>query len=144
MLIEVTTRGARHGIPQRWLAGVGRSAMRAARCPGQSRIEVALVGDTVMARLNWRFLRHRGATDVITFPAGAGSKDGVLGEIVISVDHARRQARRYGHSVRREVALLLVHGILHLRGHDDGTPRGAAGMHKRTEAILKRILVRRR
>jgi len=97
-----------------------------------------------MARLNWRFLRHRGATDVITFPAGTGSKDGVLGEIVISVDHARRQARRYGHSVRREVALLLVHGILHLRGHDDRTPRGAAGMHQRTEVILKRILVRRR
>ena len=118
--------------------------MRAARCPPRSRIDVALVGDTVMARLNWRFLRHRGATDVITFPAGTGSKDGVLGEIVISVDHARRQARRYGHSVRREVALLLVHGILHLRGHDDRTPRGAAGMHQRTEVILKRILVRRR
>ena len=118
--------------------------MRAARCPSQSRIEVALVSDRVMARLNWRFLRHRGATDVITFPSSGTSEDGVLGEVVISVDHAREQARRYGHSVRREVVLLHVHGILHLRGYDDQTPRLAVRMHARTEAILNRVLVRRR
>ena len=144
MRIELTTSGVRYAVPARWLGRVGRAAMRAARCPTRSRIEVALVGDRVIARVNWRFLRHRGATDVITFPSSGTSEDGVLGEVVISVDHAREQARRYGHSVRREVALLLVHGILHLRGYDDQTPRRAVRMHARTEAILKRVLVRRR
>jgi probable rRNA maturation factor len=97
----------------------------------------------MIARLNWRFLRHRGPTDVITFPAGDRSEDGVLGEIVISVDRAREQARCHGHPVRQEVALLMVHGILHLRGYDDRTAIGAARMQARAEVILKRISVRR-
>lgn len=118
--------------------------MRTARCPHRARIEVALVGDRTMSRLNWRYLRHRGTTDVITFGTEGSSEDGVLGEIVISVDRARRQARRYGHSVRREVALLLVHGILHLRGYDDRSPRQAARMHAQTEIILDHALKRRR
>jgi probable rRNA maturation factor len=118
--------------------------MRVSRCPGRAAIDVALVDDAVIARLNWRFLRHRGPTDVITFPAGDRSEEGVLGEIVISVDRAREQARRHGHPVRQEVALLIVHGILHLRGYDDRTSIGAAKMQTRAEAILERVLERRR
>jgi probable rRNA maturation factor len=142
--IDVTTRGVRHNVPPRWLTAVGRSAMRAARCPRRARIEVALVGDRTMRRLNWRYLRHHGTTDVITFGTEVSSEDGVLGEIVISVERARRQARRYGHSIRREVALLLVHGILHLRGYDDRSPRRAARMQAQTEIILAHALKRRR
>ncbi len=144
MRVHLATSGIRHSIPARWLRGVAHAALRAARCPGAAGIEVALVDDPTMARLNWRFLRHRGPTDVMTFPAGERSEDGVLGEIIISVDRAREQARRFGHPLRREVALLLVHGILHLRGYDDRTPRQAARMHARAEAILDRVLARRR
>lgn len=138
------TRGVRHAIPARWLAAVGRAAMRAAGCPRRARLEVALVDDATIARLSRRYLRHRGPTDVITFAAGPRSEDGVLGEVVISVDRARAQARRYGQSLRAEIALLLVHGILHLRGYDDRTPGAAAAMRARTRAILDRIMARRR
>lgn len=144
MYVDVITRGTRHTIPAGWLAALGRAAMRAARCPHRSRIEIALVDDATMVGLNRRYLRRRGATDVITFGSGVLSEDGVLGEVVISVDRARAQARRYGQSLRREVALLLVHGILHLRGYDDRTPREAAAMQARAQAILERIMARRR
>ncbi len=116
--------------------------MRASRCSRAAELEVALVDDATIARLNRRYLGHRGPTDVITFPAGAAPEDRVLGEIVISIPRAREQARRVAWSLRREVALLLVHGILHLRGYDDLTPTGAARMRARERAILARIPTR--
>ena len=144
MRVHVATSGIRHSIPTQWLKRIATVAMRASQCPGVAALDVALVDDRTMARLNWQFLRHRGPTDVITFPAGDRSEDDVLGEIVISVDRAREQARRHGHPVRREVALLLVHGILHLHGYDDQTSRQAARMHARAETILERVFERRR
>jgi len=118
--------------------------MRASRCSRTVELEVALVDDATIARLNRRYLGHRGPTDVITFPGGTAPGDRVLGEIVISVPRAREQAHRAGWSLRREVALLLVHGILHLRGYDDLTPTGAARMRARERVILARIHARGR
>lgn len=68
-----------------------------------------------MALLNRRHLGRCGSTDVIAF-AGDG---GLLGEIAISVDTARRQARERGVPLAHELMLLAVHGMLHLRGYDD-------------------------
>ncbi len=110
--------------------------MRAAGCPPRAEIEVALVDDPTIARLNRRFLGHIGPTDVLTFPNGRGRGASLLGEVVISIPRARAQARRLHHSVRREVALLLAHGVLHLRGYRDDTPRRAARMLARAEAIV--------
>lgn len=114
--------------------------MRAAGCPPRAEIDVALVDDATIARLNRRFLGHRGPTDVLTFPAGRGRRTRVLGEVVISIPRARDQARRLRHTVRREVALLLAHGVLHLRGGRDDTPGRAARMLARAEAIVTRAL----
>ncbi|MBI3998180.1 MAG: rRNA maturation RNase YbeY [Armatimonadetes bacterium] len=133
MQVDLVTHGVRHSLPRRVLVGVARVAMGATRCSTRAELEVALVGDATIARLNQRFMGHRGPTDVLTFPGGDGP---LLGEIVISVDRARAQARRLGHSLGREVALLIVHGVLHLRGYDDRTPQDAARMQTRAEAIL--------
>jgi len=114
--------------------------MRAAGCPPRAEIEVALVDDTTIARLNQRFLGHRGATDVLTFPDSPGARTQMLGEIVISVPRARQQARERRHTIRREVALLLAHGVLHLRGYRDDTPRAAARMLARAERIVAQAL----
>jgi len=114
--------------------------MRATRCLPRAEIEVALVDDATIARLNRRFLGHRGPTDVLTFPADRKRRTHVLGEIVISIPRAREQARRLRHGVRREVALLLAHGVLHLRGHRDDTSRSAARMLAKAEAIVTRTL----
>lgn len=127
------------------------TAMRATRCPRDAEIEIALVDDAMISRLNRRFLDHRGPTDVLAFPnepasrarrASRGetdSRDPLLGEIVISVERARVQARDAGWSVRREVVLLLVHGLLHLRGYDDHGARDAGLMRARERQILAMI-----
>lgn len=136
--VHVVTVGVRHAIPRGLIEAAALAALRATRAPAAGEVEVALVGDRTMARLNRRFLGHRGPTDVLAFPGRGGARDPSLGEIVISVDRARLQARREGWPVRREVALLAVHGVLHLRGYDDRTPRAAARMRARERAILAR------
>ncbi len=114
--------------------------MRATHTPPRAEVEVALVGDVTIARLNRRYRGRSGPTDVLTFPGAPGRGRRVLGEIVISLPRARAQARQFGHSIRREVALLVAHGVLHLRGYDDRTPAAAARMQARAEAILDHVL----
>jgi probable rRNA maturation factor len=86
-----------------------------------------LISDRRMALLHRKFLGQSGPTDVLTFQHG---------EIFISVDTARRHARAFGNSLRRELKLYIVHGLVHLHGFDDQTP---SEMHK-IKAAQERIL----
>jgi len=142
--VHLVTVGQRHSVPRRRLTTVALAAMRATRTPSWAELEVALVGDAMMARLNRRYHDQGGSTDVLTFPSALGPGSRVIGEVVISLPRARVQARRFGQPMRREVALLLVHGVLHLRGYDDRTPAAAARMQARAEAILRRAFPARR
>ncbi len=110
-----------------------------------SEIFVCLISDRRMARLHRRFLGKAGPTDVLTFQHG---------EIFISVETARRQARVFGekdtrrgrhvygggNSLMRELALYIVHGLLHLHGFDDKTASDARRMKTMQEKILRRTL----
>lgn len=136
MRVQIVTVGLRHAIPARVLRRAALGAMRATRCPRAALLEVALVDDRTIARLNRRFLGHRGPTDVLTFPGGRRLGDPALGEVVISVERARVQARQARWPVRREVALLLIHGVLHLRGYDDRTPQAARRMRAAEQRLL--------
>ena len=89
-------------------------------------VDVTLVSDEEIKSMNNQFRNIDSATDVLSFPLGA---DGVfdinpstnaymLGDIVISVDHALSQADLYGHGIEREIAFLTVHSMLHLLGYD--------------------------
>jgi probable rRNA maturation factor len=114
--------------------------MRAIGCAADAEVEVVLTNDAVIARLNRQFLGHRGATDVLAFPDDPQAGHRLIGEVVISVERARRQAREADWPVRHEVALLLVHGILHLGGWEDHTARGTARMRAAERAILAKAL----
>ena len=96
-------------------------------------LSIVLVGDTEMARLNLRYHAATGTTDVLSFDYGAGH-----GELIISVTQAIAQARRYRTTPSRELALYVVHGILHLQGYDDLTP----GKRRRMRAAERRLLDR--
>jgi probable rRNA maturation factor len=91
---------------------------------------VVVISDRRMSDLHWRFMKVRGPTDVITFDHG---------EIFISVETARKNARRFGTSTMEEIQLYIVHGLLHLSGFDDRTPQGARVMATKQERILERI-----
>ncbi len=74
-----------------------------------------------MARVNWRFLRHEGSTDVITFDHGS-TPERVYGECFISVADAVDQAQAFRTTWTQEVVRYVIHGLLHLRGYDDLEP----------------------
>jgi len=81
-----------------------------------------LTGDETLQRLNREFRGKDAPTDVLSFPSP--SPGGGLGDIAISVDRAREQAGSYGHALMAELQVLLLHGVLHLLGHDHETDRG--------------------
>lgn len=106
-------------------------------------ISVAFVGATAIARMNQKYLRYRGATDVISFGfAGSGKHSAVIGDIYICPDVARANARSQGVTVTEELLRLVVHGTLHVLGHDhpDSVDRMKSPMWRRQEKILARIV----
>ena len=86
-----------------------------------------VTGDAELRRLNREFLGHDYTTDVLSFPSGEAAR---LGDLAISIQRARAQAKRFGHTVEQEIGVLMLHGLLHLLGMDhevDGGTDGARG-----------------
>lgn len=81
-----------------------------------------LTRDAELQRLNRDFLGHDYPTDVLSFPSGA--RDGMMGELAISVDRAAEQAAGHGHTLDQEIRILMLHGVLHLTGMDHEGDRG--------------------
>jgi phosphate starvation-inducible PhoH-like protein len=98
-------------------------------------LSIVLVSDGEMQRLNRRWRRKDRPTDVLSFPLDAG---GLLGDVVISVDTARRQAAEQGTTLGREADRLLIHGLLHLLGYDhERSPAEARRMQRRERALAR-------
>jgi probable rRNA maturation factor len=112
---------------ERTLVALGRTG---------ARVEVVLVDDGEIRRLNraWRGVGRR--TDVLAFSLETPEIGGLVGEVLISAETAARQARRLGVPVAAELELLVTHGVLHLAGYDDRDPVEAALMHERERQIL--------
>jgi len=105
-----------------------------------SEVHVLVTGDREIARLNREYRRTEGPTDVLSFPDGdrLPTGDVLLGEIVVSLDSARRQAHQLGHDELRELEELLLHGVLHLLGHDhvsDGGEMDRLELELRSELL---------
>jgi len=91
-------------------------------------VTVAFVSDRAMRELNWRWRGKRGTTDVLSFPAEQAEfeklAEATLGDVVVSVERAEKQAAEHGLSFEREVKQLILHGLLHLCGYDHVTDNG--------------------
>ena len=107
-----------------------------------ARISVALVDDETIARLNWRYLRHRGPADVLSFVLD--DRDGLEGEVVVGAETALRAAPKYGWLPHDELLLYVVHGMLHLVGYDDRTARQRAEMQRKEKEVLEEFGIARR
>jgi len=106
-------------------------------------VSVALVDNAYIQVLNAEYRGVDQPTDVLAFPMEPdeyASGEPALGDIVISVERAREQARQFKHPLRREVALLCVHGLLHLLGYEDETEAGASAMWSKQKELLEKIL----
>jgi len=111
-------------------------------------ITVTLVDDGEIHEINRTYRNVDRPTDVISFPSEEGEciaeiPDGFLGDIIISVPRAQAQAEEYGHSFRRELSFLAVHGTLHLLGYDHMTEEEAKEMFGLQEEILKEMGIAR-
>lgn len=117
-----------------------RLASATLRSLGRTGAEVHLtfVDDALIRRLNSRYRGVSHVTDVLAFPLETPGLPGLLGEVVVSAQTARRQARRLGIPVSLELELLVVHGLLHLVGYDDGNRVEARLMHERERGILQK------
>jgi probable rRNA maturation factor len=106
-------------------------------------LSITFVGRAAMSEMNHRYLRHRGATDVISFGLGrTGKRGAVIGDIYICPEVARDNAKRQGIPIGEEVLRLVVHGTLHVLGHDHpvGVSRMTSPMWQRQERILARVI----
>lgn len=97
-------------------------------------LQVILVDDEYLRKLHTQYLHDDSYTDVMTFNLSETGE--IEGEIYISLDRARIHAREYGVAVRDEVARLIIHGLLHLKGMDDRTPAQQQEMHQMENRLL--------
>ena len=136
--VDVVDRQRMVRIGAAWLTRIVRRAL-ARQGVDRAEIAILLVGDLRMARLHEQWLGVPGTTDVITFDlAGGGRGDpaGLRGDIVVSAETACRVARELGWAPRHEVAYYVVHGLLHLAGHDDHDPGRRRAMRARERVLM--------
>lgn len=137
-IVDVATDSVRIPVARATVARVADQVLRAEGIRDAA-LSIAFVTDRRIAALNWQHLRHRGPTDVISF-AFAPARDGapLEGDIYIAPEVARRNAVADGRPVREELLRLVVHGVLHVAGHDhpEGEERYASPMWRRQESLL--------
>ena len=100
---------------------------------------ITLLGDQEMAELNARYLGRNAPTDVLAFSMGTNELP--LGDVYVCMDQASRQAREYKISLDEELVRLVVHGVLHVLGHDhpEGSDRFTSPMFKLQERLVCRV-----
>lgn len=132
---------------RRWVAAAllrsaAQVALRQQGASGPAALSVLVTNDAALQALNRDFLAQDRPTDVLAFPSGEIDPETgrlYLGDIALSYPSASRQARGAGHPVRAELQLLVVHGVLHLLGHDHGTTGDQTRMWAEQAAILAKL-----
>jgi len=128
-------------------SGLTRFLNRARAAVGlEGDVDVLLADDATLRRLNKTFRGKNKATDVLSFPAPDEIANDHAGDLAISLETANRQAATYGHSLRDEVRILLLHGLLHLSGLDheiDNGEMAAREAELRVELGLSNSLIER-
>jgi probable rRNA maturation factor len=133
MKVLVRNRQRAHKVDAARVQGLATEALTLVRSTFET-LGIILVSDREMARLNQQFHQTAGTTDILTFDYGGGE-----GELIISIPRAVEQARQYGTTRSRELALYVVHGILHLHGHDDTRAAARRRMRRAEQRLLGRL-----
>lgn len=131
-------------------AGLARLAERVLAAAGAlgAELSIELVGDRRMRRLNRVYRNKDRTTDVLAFamreavsPHASRLTSDMLGDVVISIPTAARQAEAQGHSLAQEIATLLIHGVLHLCGYDhERSKQEARRMRRKERAVWQSVL----
>ena len=144
LIVDVSAERVRAPLSRTRIRDIAIAVLKAERVR-DAMVSITLVTRQHIARLNRRHLGHTGPTDVISFslgplPGGGGGR-AIVGDVYIAPDVARANAQALGTRVRDEIARLVVHGTLHVLGHDhpDGDDRTTSPMWRRQEQLLARV-----
>lgn len=138
--VEVTNL-QRIPVDSSWLARAADAALALQPGGEHMQISLVLVGSERMRHLNQRFRGIRSVTDVLAFPLSddfVSTRD-FLGEVVVCVEKGKRQASTRGHTLRQELTLLVIHGVLHLLGYEDKERTTGEAMKAREREVLESL-----
>jgi probable rRNA maturation factor len=138
MTLTLTNRQRDRKINARWLKEIAGALLAELGGPAAT-LEIALVSPARMAKVNQAFLGHEGPTDVITFNYREDAGAAWSGELFICPAVAVAQAREFGTDWRSELVRYVIHGLLHLQGHDDQEPAARRRMKRAEGRWLKAI-----
>lgn len=142
MSIRVEIAGGNNaGLNKRQLQAIVQTVL-AGEGVADAEISLAFVDDASIARVHKRFLGDPSPTDVITFPLSPPGQTPLLAELVVSAETARRSAAKHAGGLPAEIALYVVHGLLHLCGFDDHHPADRRKMRRREALYLRRLGLR--
>ncbi len=134
LYLEVNQQSGKK-ITKSWFEKNIKKALNILKVKGRTELSIALIGDRAMGRLNKIYRGQDKVTDVLSF----NYKPILLGEIIICYPQAVRQARRQKHSVKKEIKILLIHGLLHLLGYDHKKKKEAEKMQNLEKKVLSKI-----
>jgi len=118
-------------IDKKFLGKVAKKTVQELKLKKFDEISIVIVGDKRIKSLNKKYLKRNRVTDVLAFD---------YGEIFICLPQAKKQAKEMGHSVKEELAILLIHGILHLSGYDDKTKISYNKMVNKQKEIWQKLI----
>ena len=133
MNVMVSNRQRLLKVDARRLKQLAQRALELVGAP-DDQLSIVLVDDKAIAKFNQQYHQTSGPTDILSFDYGGGE-----GELIISVEHVHKQANRFRATPSRELALYVVHGILHLHGQGDSTARKRARMRLAERRLLARL-----
>ena len=138
--VHVATEGVRIAVSRARVVSLVEGVLRREGVRS-ALLSVTFVTDRHIAALNRTHLGHPGPTDVISFGFARDPRGAVIGDVYIAPGVARRNARANGRAVREELMRLVVHGVLHVLGHDhpEDESRYASSMWKRQERLLRTL-----
>lgn len=140
-VVSVSTEATRVPIARSEVERIAREVLKGGKAK-DAMVSIAFVSRAVIARLNQKHLGKRGATDVIAFGfRAAGSKRGpVIGDVYIAPAVVRENARKLGEPIKQELRRVVIHGVLHVLGHDHPeVDRARSAMWRRQERMLGRL-----
>jgi len=153
LLVNVVNLQRKVKIDKKYIQRVAEEAIRsgtkAKRKLWQQKCEAGIifVNNSYIKRLNRRYRKVNRITDVIAFPMEEHREftpfitfsSSILGDVFVSAEMARVQAKDFGHSIKKEIAILTIHGILHLLDYDHKRRRNGLAMKKKEKEILTRL-----
>jgi probable rRNA maturation factor len=134
MNVEFRNRQRLLRVDARLLKSLARQALELVDAPDNCNLSIALVTDAAIAKLNTQYHATSGPTDILTFDYGEGQ-----GELIISVEHVVANARRFRTKPSRELAVYIIHGILHFHGYDDHTAQQRRRMRGAERRLLRNL-----